>query len=335
MLDQLLPIIMLFVGSFICTSLLIKVLIAPLSKFGMIDVPGARRAHKIATPRGGGLAISLIIMVIGPLVEYTVTKSFDYSAKVFLPFFLISLISFLDDVRAIPVLIRFVVHLMCTASVVYNFMYPSLLLHYDLPIPLILTLAVMGLTAYLNIYNFLDGIDGITAAQSIHLSATILLLCYLKSDVITHLKFIVVVATLICACSSSFIMFNWPPAKIFLGDVGSISLGFLIGLCLLIIAAGSERLFISATIASLYYIADGGLTILIRLLNREKIWQPHLKHFFQKAVKKGMSHKQVVKRVISCNFALMILSVSALYTPLVSLFLAMIIVAIILIKFSR
>lgn len=335
MYEQLLPVIVLFACSFTFSNLMIKALIVPLSKFGMIDVPGIRRAHATATPRGGGLAISLVLIVVGPIFEYIMTKSFHYSGKALPPFFLISLISFLDDIKTIKVLVRLVVHLFCASFVVYSFLYPSLLLHYNLPISLIFILAVTGLTAFLNIYNFLDGIDGITAAESIHLSVTILILCYLKSEIIVHLNFIVGVTTLICACSISFMIFNWPPAKIFLGDVGSISLGFLIGLNLLLIAAASERLFLSATIASLYYLADGGLTILIRLLNGEKIWQPHLKHFFQKAVKRGMSHKQVVKRIILCNFILMILSVSGLYVPLISLFFAVIVVSITLIKLSK
>ena len=264
MYEQLSPVIILFACSFTLANLMIKALITPLSKFGMIDVPGTRRAHSTATPRGGGLAISLVLMIVGPLFEYIMTKSFYYSAKALPPFFMISLVSFLDDIKTIKVLIRLIIHLFCASFVVYSFLYPSLLIHYNLPISLIFILAVTGLTAFLNIYNFLDGIDGITAAESIHLCMTILILCHLKSEIIVHLNFIVGITTLICACSISFMIFNWSPAKIFLGDVGSISLGFLIGLNLLLIAAASERLFLSAGIASLYYIADGGLTILIR-----------------------------------------------------------------------
>ena len=335
MIEQLLPLIILFFSSFIFVSLSTKALIVRLANFGMVDVPSVRRAHATSTPRGGGLAISLVFMIVGPFFEYIMTKSFFYSARVFPPFFLISLISFLDDIKTIHVSIRFIVHLLCSSSVIYSLMYPSLLFYYDLPIPLVFTLASIGLTAFLNIYNFLDGIDGITAAESIHLSGTILVLCLLKSDSITHLNFIVSVSTLICACSLGFIIFNWPPAKIFLGDVGSISIGFLTGLNLLLIATANECLIISAIIASLYYLSDGGLTILIRLLNKEKIWQPHLKHFFQKAVKKGMSHKQVVKQIIFCDFILMILAISALHAPLISLFLAIVCVAITLIRFSK
>lgn len=335
MTEYLLPLIILFISSLISAVILIRLIIAPLSNLGMVDIPSKRRAHTNITPRGGGLALSLVLIVGGIFFEYIMTRSFEYSIRIILPFFLISLISFLDDIKTIPILIRFLVHLLCASSVIYALLYPVSLFHQELPLLLDFMLAALSFTAFLNIYNFLDGIDGITAAESIHLSATILILCFLKSEVIIHLPFIVSISTLICACSIGFLMFNWPPAKIFLGDVGSIGLGFLIGLCLLLIAASSERLFAASVIASLYYLADGGLTILIRLINKEKIWQPHLKHFFQKAVKRGMTHKQVVKKIILCNFILMILSVSSLYTPVISVFLSLIVVMITLIKFIK
>src|SRR4051812_39073681 len=86
--EQLLPLVILFVSGFLFSNLLIKALIVPLSNFGLVDIPGVRRAHKIATPRGGGLAISLTLMIIGPIFEYTMTQSFDYSARTLPPFFL-------------------------------------------------------------------------------------------------------------------------------------------------------------------------------------------------------------------------------------------------------
>jgi UDP-N-acetylmuramyl pentapeptide phosphotransferase/UDP-N-acetylglucosamine-1-phosphate transferase len=141
------------------------------------------------------------------------------------------------------------------------------------------------------------------------------------------------IATLVLASSIGFIIFNWYPAKIFLGDVGSISLGFLLGLCLLLIAASNINLFVAVIIASLYYLADGGLTILIRLFHREKIWEPHLQHFFQKAVKKGMSHNKIVNRIIICNLLLMLLAINALYFPIISIILASAVVTLILVSF--
>ncbi len=150
-----------------------------------------------------------------------------------------------------------------------------------------------------------------------------------------NINFIIIINIIILACSLGFLIFNWHPAKIFLGDVGSISLGFLLGLSLLLISASSGHLFIASFIASLYYITDGGLTILIRLVNKEKIWQPHLKHFFQKAVKNGKSHQEVVSRIIICNIMLMLLSILSLYIPLISVIFAILVVMLTIINFAK
>jgi UDP-N-acetylmuramyl pentapeptide phosphotransferase/UDP-N-acetylglucosamine-1-phosphate transferase len=85
-------------------------------------------------------------------------------------------------------------------------------------------------------------------------------------------------------------------------------------------------------IAALYYIADGGITILIRLVKGEKIWMPHLQHFFQRAVQKGLSHKEVVKRIMQCNAILMLFSINALFYPVMSIICAMLVVMVTLIR---
>jgi UDP-N-acetylmuramyl pentapeptide phosphotransferase/UDP-N-acetylglucosamine-1-phosphate transferase len=229
---------------------------------------------------------------------------------------------------------RLVVHIATSAFIVYHFLSPGILFSSALPTIVERGIFIICLVSFLNIYNFLDGIDGITASESIHLSITILILCWLSNDIIAQIDLIIAVATLVLACSVAFMYHNWHPAKIFLGDVGSITLGLLLGLCLMLIASSSLKLLIACIIACLYYIADGGITILIRLLRREKIWLPHLNHFFQKAVRLGMSHKEITLKIALCNFSLMLLSISALYFPIVAIILAILVIAITLIHFS-
>jgi UDP-N-acetylmuramyl pentapeptide phosphotransferase/UDP-N-acetylglucosamine-1-phosphate transferase len=183
---------------------------------------------------------------------------------------------------------------------------------------------VLALTTFLNIYNFLDGIDGISCAESIHLSITILILCYLRAEVVINVNLLIILNVIILASCLSFLIFNWHPAKIFLGDIGSIGLGFTIGLCLLTLSISSSNLFIASLIASLYYIAD-----------KEKFWQPHLKHFFQQAVRKGMGHQEIVVKIALCNMSLMLLSVLSLYYPIMSTIIALFIVTTILIHFAK
>lgn len=325
----------LFLLSFIATSFLTWLLISSLPSFGVVDMPDPRRVHSRITPRGGGLAIVIVVIIALIAYEYFSTKTLINSIKIVPLLLIISTISFLDDLISIPIFVRLIFHIICSTIAIFLFLFPVVLFHYELPLYIDFMLSIIGLIVFLNIYNFLDGIDGISGAESIHLSITILILCYLKSDIIINTNFIIVLNIIILACSIGFLIFNWHPAKIFLGDVGSISLGFLLGLCLLLISASSVHLFVASSIASLYYLADGGLTILIRLVNKEKIWQPHLKHFFQKAVRNGKSHKEVVSRIIICNILLMVLSIISLYFPLLSIIFAILVVMVTIINFAH
>ena len=264
----------------------------------IVDRPSQRRAHSRITPRGGGVAIVISFALCFLIFDYCAHDSLDYSTYLLPSLFFVATISLLDDIKYVPIIYRLCIHLIAAALVVYFFLWPRALLHNELPLYIDFTLAFLGLATFLNIYNFLDGIDGLTASESIHLSATILILCLLRYDTIVHADLVIGISTLVGAASIAFIYYNWHPAKVFLGDVGSISLGFLLGLALLLVASSGLRLFAACLIACLYYIADGGLTILIRLVHGEKIWLPHLKHFFQKAGRKGMSHREITTKIV-------------------------------------
>jgi UDP-N-acetylmuramyl pentapeptide phosphotransferase/UDP-N-acetylglucosamine-1-phosphate transferase len=305
-----------------------------MSQFGIVDVPSDRRSHNRITPRGGGLGLVLIYSVIFPIFEYFYSGSLIYTSKILQVFLPIALVSFWDDLYQLSISLRLFTHCLCSCLAAIILVQPFSLFHSEL-LYIDFAISAITLVAFLNLYNFLDGIDGISVSESIHLSCTILILCSLKTDLIPNVGFIIVTTTIVLGWSIGFVFFNWHPAQIFLGDVGSISLGFLQGLCLILIATASYHLLVSCAIASLYYIADGGLTIFIRLINGEKIWEPHLKHFFQKAIKNGRNHSEVVQKIIKCNLVLMLLAISALYYPIFSLILAIVIVTITLIGLSR
>jgi UDP-N-acetylmuramyl pentapeptide phosphotransferase/UDP-N-acetylglucosamine-1-phosphate transferase len=320
------------IGSLILTKLSIKYL--PL--IGVVDKPSNRKVHLQPTPGGAGIGLIILFLIGMPLFEYHVYGNLNY-AKIMVPILsTISLISFIDDIRDLSVPLRLFFHILSALLINFIIIYPDYRLFHGLvPAEFDLILTSLGLVAFLNIYNFLDGIDGITAAESIHLAATILVLCYLKYDIIIHANLLIMMSVIILGFCIGFIPFNWHPAKVFIGDVGSISLGFIFGICLICLSSSSWHLFVSSTIAALYYLFDGVFTIIIRLINNEQIWQPHVKHFFQQAVKKGMSHKQVTIKISLCNLALFILSISALYYPITSLILSILAVCYLLMHFSK
>ncbi len=324
-----------FIFSLVSSIIGTKVLITVLANFKIIDVPGNRRAHLKITPRGGGIALVLIFIFMMISWQCIASVSISHLKLFILTFSLIALVSLIDDLKTINIGARFIVHLASASFALWLYLIPNPLFHNFLPSLVDYVLAAISFTAFLNIYNFMDGIDGITPSQSIHLSITMLLICFFSKESIIYINLIQIVTTIILGWAVGFLFFNWQPASIFIGDVGSISLGFLLGICAILIAASGPKHFVASFIMCLYYISDGGLTILIRLFKREKIWQPHLQHFFQKAVKKGMSHKQVVTRIIICNIFLMVLSLNSLRFCSISFILAILTVTITLYNFVK
>lgn len=309
-----------------------KYLIVFLNERNIVDHPGAIKMHLRPVPRGGGIA--LVISFIIWFAIYTKT-TFGYSGSgiILTLYIILSVVSLIDDISHVHPLVRLIVHIItCTLFILLG-KHGAILLE-EVPIWLDNLISITALIAFINIYNFLDGIDGISAAQSIHLSITILALCYFKGDIIIQKDLIVTIASLVLGGSLVFLYFNRPPARIFLGDVGSISLGFLLGICLFFIACSSKKLLVSSIISVLYYIADGACTIIYRFVNGEKVWLPHLKHFFQCAIKNGMSPKRVLMKIVGCNVLLMILAITASKYPILSFCLSVMLVIALLSKFS-
>lgn len=323
-----------FLLSFALCVILTRILIILLPKCGIVDAPSERRQHKKITPRGGGIAVITAFSAGFAIIDHMWLGG-AYTGSILAPLWMIGIISFYDDIRHVNVALRLMLQILAAAYLAYNFLLPYSLFHDELPPGVDFVIAFFAFAAFVNIYNFMDGIDGMTSSVSIHLSVTILIICLLRYDVINHVELVFAIALLTLACSLAFIIYNWYPAHIFLGDIGSITFGLLIGLDLMLIASSGERLFVAALIAPLYYLADGGMTILIRALRGEKVWLPHLNHFFQQAIRKRLTHGKIMTEVILCNYWLMMLSIGALFYPVISLMLAMLIVIRVLLKFSE
>jgi UDP-N-acetylmuramyl pentapeptide phosphotransferase/UDP-N-acetylglucosamine-1-phosphate transferase len=320
---------------FLICMMMTRFLVLFLPRMGMVDDPeDPRRLHESVTPTGGGIAVLTSFLLGFVLIDYKI-YDFYYSPYIALPIFILGLISLFDDIKGMPIFVRLAIHLCAAAYIAYELLLPYQLFHGELGFWADFTLAFIALAGFANIYNFMDGMDGLTASQSVHLSLTMIILCYLRYDIIIHTELVLLIAILVLVCSSAFGIYNWHPAKIFIGDIGSICLGILLGLCLILIAASSMRLFVSAIIASLYYIGDGGLTILIRLLKGERIWLPHVNHFFQQAIRKEVPQRKILFEIILCNYWLMMLAISALFYPVISLMFAIGLVARTLFKLSK
>ena len=166
----------------------------------------------------------------------------------------------------------------------------------------------------INLFNFMDGMDGMTVAQLCSFSVTTNILAILGLVEINFLFF----SLIILAAFIAFYGLNKPPARIFLGDVGSIPIGFLVGFVIVYNLQKSE-LIIPFLIIIMYYLLDSSITLFLRMLKRENIFQAHSNHFYQKLIRKGYSHQFVLNKIIILNFTLLMLSITSVYWPLISL----------------
>jgi Fuc2NAc and GlcNAc transferase len=264
-----------FLATFLFTWIIRKVAI----KKSILDIPNARSSHDVATPRGGGLAIVIVWYSALSFLYFTDTikGSFYYANMIGL---LIVIIGLLDDIFTIPSSIRFFVQFIAAALGLWILGGVQFI---DLGIKtiegniLINIITLLGIIWSINLFNFLDGIDGYISMEIIFVCLSAVLL------------FKVQILLILMASVIGFLIWNWQPAKIFMGDVGSTLLGYTIA----IMAIYYQNQFISSLIfwiiiTSLFWY-DATYTLIRRLINREKIFHPHKKHAYQRIVIAGYS----------------------------------------------
>ena len=165
------------------------------------------------------------------------------------------------------------------------------------------TLYFVGLGAlwiwWINLFNFMDGIDGLASSEAAVVGGGLLLFATIG---VGHDPATALLAAGLFGAAIGFLWWNWSPARIFLGDVGSVPLGYLSGFLLLGLATRGHWKI--ALILPLYFLADATITLLRRVLRGERVWQAHRQHFYQQAVRDGLDHGAVVKRVIVADFLL-------------------------------
>jgi UDP-N-acetylmuramyl pentapeptide phosphotransferase/UDP-N-acetylglucosamine-1-phosphate transferase len=190
-------------------------------------------------------------------------------------------------------------------------------------------LTVLLWTWFVNLYNFMDGIDGITCVETVAIGLGVVLIAQLAGDT-AHLA---APALALAAGAAGFLRWNWPRASIFLGDVGSVPLGFLTGWLLLLLATQGQ--WAPALILALYYLTDAGVTLLRRLFRGERIWQAHRSHFYQRALAPDNDHAAVLKLIIGGDVALLLLALLAIRFPWPALIVAFLAVTSLLAQLLR
>jgi UDP-N-acetylmuramyl pentapeptide phosphotransferase/UDP-N-acetylglucosamine-1-phosphate transferase len=275
--------------------------------------PNARSSHRIPTPQGAGIAVVAATLVVAAVsIALIGTDDARIPLAVFGATVFIAAVGFADDVRSIPVLPRLLLQGAAVAVVILATP-ESLRIVPACPLWLERTLLLLAGLWFVNLVNFMDGLDLMTVAEIVPITGTVVLLGWL-GDLPASTT---LVAAALFGAMLGFAPFNRPVAKIFLGDVGSLPIGLLVGWCLLQLAWHQQ--FAAALLLPLYYLADATVTLLRRMARREPFWAAHRSHFYQRATDNGFSVSRVVSEVFALNILLAALAVGSVMTSSVTI----------------
>ena len=271
--------------------------------------PNARSSHQIPTPQGAGIAVIAAALVIAALAFALVPDaSSNFPAVLFGATLFMAALGFADDIKPVPVLPRLLLQTIAVGAIVLAS--PSdLRIAPSVPFWIERGLLVVAGLWFVNLVNFMDGLDWMTVAEVVPITAALALLGLFGELPPTA----AIVAAALCGAMIGFAPFNRPVATIFLGDVGSLPIGLLLGWCLLQLAWHHH--LAAALLLPLYYLADASVTLLRRMMRREPFWIAHRSHFYQRATDNGFTVMQVVSEVFTLNLVLAALAAFSIKAP--------------------
>ncbi len=244
----------------------------------IMDQPNERSLHDVPTPRAGGVAILLSLLVGWTWLAYTQELP-EFSGYVVLSLLVVAGISLLDDHAEVLPQFRLLAH--GVAAVCLLMVLPGEWF--------VLLLAWFAIVWLVNLYNFMDGIDGLAGGMALIGFGALGVIAWLNGHQLYS-----VYAWVVAAAAAGFLILNWPPARIFMGDVGSASLGLLVSIFWIWgVRDGIFAIWLPALIFS-PFIIDATITLLLRAWRRERVWEAHRSHYYQRLVQLGWGHRKTV-----------------------------------------
>ncbi|RAP34008.1 hypothetical protein DID75_00075 [Candidatus Marinamargulisbacteria bacterium SCGC AG-410-N11] len=290
--------IFLFVlNSFLISTLLCLLVKKVCYKVGFLDIPNKRSSHIKPTALSGGIGFLTSFFMILVVIFWGELNLYSW---IFLSIFCLAGISLFDDVRPLSSSIRFALQIL-VASILYfegfalkSIDIPGLIIPLDAGLSLIAT--VFFILSLINIYNFMDGIDGYAAGTGICFCLFFSAAFYAFGDTNSSLVCLVLASTL-----CGFLVFNFPKASLFMGDVGSATLGCIFAILSIKFTQlpissikGYSNSIVVPMIVLGVFILDASTTLLIRAYKKEKFWKPHRSHFYQKLNRINWTHKKII-----------------------------------------
>jgi UDP-N-acetylmuramyl pentapeptide phosphotransferase/UDP-N-acetylglucosamine-1-phosphate transferase len=270
--------------------------------------PNARSSHQVPTPQGAGIAVIAATLVVAGLIIACAGKTeLTIPAALFAATLFLAVVGLIDDIRSIPVGPRLTLQAIAVGLVVFS---GSSELRIVPACPLWIERALLLLAGlwFVNLVNFMDGLDWMTVAEVVPVTGAIIVLLHGELPAPAA-----IVAAALCGAMLGFAFFNKPVAKVFLGDVGSLPIGLLLGWCLLELAYAQQ--FVAALLLPLYYLSDATVTLLRRIARREPFWAAHRTHFYQRATDNGFTVWRVVGEVFALNIVLAALALGSSLSP--------------------
>ncbi len=286
----------------------------------LLDTPNPRSSHTIPTPSGGGVAI--VAAWLGGAILLTLLGRVEASLMIALlpPATVLAAVGFFDDSVGLSPWVRIVVHLVAAVWFVsLSGATASTGIEFVDRLPLLSELlSVIGLIWLINLYNFMDGIDGLAAGEAAFVALGIAILCWLAGS-----PAIAAISAMLAAASAGFLIWNWPPARIFMGDTGSSWVGFMLGA---IAISGSAQTGITAwpwVILLGVFLVDASVTLLRRVVSGQKWYEAHRSHAYQILSRRWDAHRPVTLVIGVVNVGwLLPMAVGACYLPEYAAFIA-------------
>mgnify|MGYP001310093411 FL=1 len=298
-----------FISSIAASIAITKLVLNELKRRSILDLPNQRSSHQQPTPRGGGIAVMIVIAICWSVPAL----NSPIAAALLVGALLLAIVSWIDDLKTVKIIVRLSAQFAAVILGLFFLDNEGYLLQGLAPKWLDRVFAALVWVWFINLFNFMDGIDGIASIETMIISFGLTILSITFPSIAPEPW----LSLSILGVATGFLKSNWPPAKLFLGDVGSIPLGYILGGLLLVVAMrGAWQV---ALILPLYFLLDSTITLCRRLLRLEPIWRAHKEHFYQQAVSAGKSHAEVTTAVAILGLTLVGLAHLSFGQPFLSI----------------
>ena len=280
-----------------------------LRRFGVVDKPNARSSHDIPTARGGGIALVLVILVA---MLWLAARHQSYLVGLALIFFGLAAISFWDDLRSLSPASRFGAQVIAASAALLWLVtiVPSGGTMVGADHIGFLIISFIWVVGYMNAFNFMDGINGLAGGQALVTAFSTAILAHSAGLPWTHPALFL--ALVVTAASAGLLPHNFPRAKVFMGDVGSVSLGFLLAVITVWIARDTSWWMLPwLGLLHANFVLDTAITMARRVALGERWYEPHREHFYQRLIRAGQSHQRVTLSEMALQGIVLVLLMAA------------------------